>query len=84
MGGAPVEEAPVYPGALKRNIHVMAKLRNKDKYLLAKVIEVRIQRSRELDAYGLPEHEVTTAPTVANQTELNEEETKVRSDDAAM
>lgn len=47
--GIPPVEEPVYPGALKRNIHVMAPMRNSNKYLLAKIIEVRIQRNGEED-----------------------------------
>jgi hypothetical protein len=38
----PVPEEPVYPGALKRNSHVMAVMRNTADFKIAKIIEVRI------------------------------------------
>ncbi len=38
----PVPEEPVYPGALKRNSHIMAVMRNTADFKIAKIIEVRI------------------------------------------
>lgn len=44
MTGLPVQEEHVYPGALKRNQHVLAVMRNSKEWQLAKIVDVRLAR----------------------------------------